>query len=287
MSNRRLNLTCLGVVLTAVAVLASPAAPKEDVSGDSFGFATWNIGHFSLGRSMVSAISPADGKARAADYLSFFRSLRVDVIGLSEFSPLFTTDGKMTAAESVLADYPGSTVGPLNGAHVNALFWRGAKLVGSGTKAYPVSNSPSYYQWARLEIQGREVCFVATHCDWRTTECKGHELDRIEQMLLLAKTFKDEPRVVIAGDFNTCFRRTDKDRWRDAPEDFTIFRSAGFDAAHWGELKTNPSSAPRLSIDNVFTKGFDISEVKVFPDPALSDHALVRCTLRFRREEKK
>jgi len=83
---------CLGFALTAAAVLANSAAPKEDVSGDSFGFATWNIGHFSLGRSMVSAISPADGKARAADYLSFFRSLRVDVIGLSEFSPLFTTD---------------------------------------------------------------------------------------------------------------------------------------------------------------------------------------------------
>ena len=261
---------------------ALAAASGHCAEADSFGFATWNIGHFSLGRGPVSTIAPADAKTRATAYLSFLRSARVDVLGLSEFSPQFTSDGAVTAAQTALSDFPDSVVGPLNGYHVNAVFWRGAKLVGSGTKAFPAANSPAYYQWARLHVLGREVCFVATHCDWRTTESKGHELDRIEQLLLLARTFKDEPRVVIAGDFNTCFRRMAEEPWRDAPEDFTVFRSAGFDAAHWGELKTNPACAPRLSVDNVFTKGFDISEVRVVPDPALSDHALLRCTLRFR-----
>ena len=34
-----------------------------------------------------------------------------------------------------------------------------------------------------------------------------------------------------------------------------------------------------MSIDNIFAKGLEISDVKVLADPILSDHALLRCRL--------
>lgn len=43
-----------------------------------------------------------------------------------------------------------------------------------------------------------------------------------------------------------------------------------------------PSSAnAAFAIDNIVTKGFAISDVGVQADPALSDHALLKCRLTF------
>ena len=251
-------------------------------AADSFGFATWNVGHFALGLRRKSTIDAKDAPEKAVEYRKFLSSAAVSVLGVCEHSAAFTSDGSLKAADTAFAEFGACALGPTQGAHGNGVYWKnGIKLIASGHRDYPVRNAPCYYEWVRLEIAGREVCFVETHCDWNTQE-PGHEFDRAEQMKCLVRTFESEPRIVIAGDFNTCQRKTAKDKWRDAPEEFEIFRQAGFKAAHWGTCKTWPASSPWQTIDNVFVKGLEISDVRVRTDKVLSDHGLLRCTLTFK-----
>lgn len=259
-----------------VSMLASCASAV-----DSFGFATWNVGHFALGLGGRSTIDVKDVPAKASAYRKFLSDAAVSVVGVCEHSAAFSSDGSAKAADTAFADFAACAAGPTQGAHANAVYWKDvAKFVSSGHRDYPVRNAKCYYEWVRLEIAGREVCFVETHCDWDTLAA-GHESDRIEQMKHLVREFGSEPRVVIAGDFNTCRRKSANDPWLDAPDEFEVFRQAGFKAAHWGSCKTWPASAPYMSIDNVFVKGFAVSDVRVLSDKTLSDHCLLRCTLTF------
>ena len=93
--------------------------------------------------------------------------------------------------------------------------------------------------------------------------------------------FKDEPFVVIGGDFNTSIMLPDGKTEVNTPEDYEAFLEAGCVGAHWGTIATWPAEKPHLTIDNVFARGLKISEVKVVNDPRLSDHALLRCRLTF------
>jgi len=257
------------------------SAQGDASAADSFGFATWNVGHFALGLSRCPAIKTPDVPARTAEYRKFLSEAAVSVLGVCEHSETFSHDGSAKAAETAFADFGARAIGPVQGAHGNGFYWKkGIRLVASGHLDYPIRNAPCYYQWVRLDIAGREVCLVETHCDWNTQE-PGHEQDRAEQMKCLIRTFGAEPRVVIAGDFNTCQRKTAKDKWKDAPQEFEIFRKAGFRAAHWGSCRTWPASEPWMTIDNIFVKGLAISDVRVQADKALSDHCLLRCTLAF------
>lgn len=271
--------TAAALLLVTLTASADMTIARNALNADSFGFATWNVGHFSLGRKRTSVIAAADVPAKAAAYQAFLKSTDASVLGVCEHSAEFSADGKTRAADTAFADFPGNVSGPVHGAHANAVYWKDAELVSSGFTNFPVRHAACYCQWARLRLKGREVCFVETHCDWFAGP--GHEFDRLEQILFLAKLFKDEPRVVIAGDFNTCVRHPVTRKWEDAPGEFAAFRVGGYEAAHWGGLMTWPADAPYLSIDNIFVRGLKLGDVKVLPDPALSDHALVRCTLEF------
>ena len=264
-----------------LAVAAALAAAFAAEAADSFGFATWNVGHFARGLKNRPSIEPQDVAAKTGEYRTFLSDAAVSVLGVCEHSVDFSSDGSAKAANTAFADFSASAIGPAQGAHGNGHYWKtGVELVSAGYRDFPVRNAKCYYKWARLKVCEREVCFVETHCDWNTQDA-GHEFDRAEQFKCLIRTFGSEPRVVIAGDFNTCRRKNAADKWRDAPQEFEVFREAGFKAAHWGEKKTWPAYAPYQSIDNVFVKGFSISDVRVQADKTLSDHCLLRCTLTF------
>ena len=265
-----------------LAVAAALAATLAAEAAESFGYATWNVGHFSLGLKNLPSIAPADASAKAGEYRMFLSEAGVSVLGTCEHSTAFTSDKSLKSADTAFADFPGCAYVPLSSGHANAVMWKGdVTLVDSGYHNFPVRNAKCYCQWARLRVRGREVCFVEAHCDWNTMDA-GHEFDRVEQMRFLARTFGKEPRVVISGDFNSCVRNRVTGKWTDAFKEFEIFRQAGFDAAHWGELKTWPASGPYLGIDNIFTKGLAISDVRAQRDKTLSDHSLLRCTLTFK-----
>jgi hypothetical protein len=244
-----------------------------------FGFASWNIGHFALGKRWYSTISVGDAPKKIAEYRAFLADADARVVGLCEHEPFVGTNNTFAIEKTILSDYDGKAVDSSGLGRLNALYWKNAECVKSGMVKYRKHVQNCYYRYARLKIAGREVCFVMTHMDWNTMK-PGHEGDRDDQIRTLIEAFRDEPYVVIGGDFNTCVCVDGK--WKDSPEEYEPFIRAGFTAAHRGELKTWPAKDPYQSVDNIFVRGFDMSDVRVLIDPSLSDHALIRCKLAFK-----
>ena len=263
-------------IAAAFAVVAVALACRAE---ESFGFASWNIGHFALGAKWYSTIPESEAPKKIVEYKDFLAKADAKVVGVCEHECFVGTNNTFAVEETILADYGGKAVEQSGLGRLNALYWKGAECVKTGTVKFEKHSQHRYYRYARLKIAGREVCFVMTHLDWNHIK-PGHERDRETQIAKLVEDLKDEPYVVIGGDFNTCVY-VDK-VWKDAPQEYEPFRKAGFSAAHWGELKTWPAKKPFKSIDNIFAKGFSISDVRVQIDPTLSDHALIRCTLTFR-----
>ena len=256
--------------LFIVAVASVSAAPET-----SFTFATWNVGHFSLGRYETSTIAADNVPQMLSAYSAFLDKADASIIGLCEYSWFFDKEGVRPAHETVFARYSGSAKSQRQ-YDFNVLYWTNAHFIAENVVWFKQLNAPRFYRHVKLSLAGRTFSFVETHLDWNTLD-PGHENDRADQILQLIEDFKDEPLVVIAGDFNTCVKVNGV--WEDAPKEYEPFRKAGYAAAHMGELLTWPSDKPRMSIDNIFAKGLKISDVKVFADPTLSDHALLRCRL--------
>ena len=263
--------------LTVVAALVTSLAVTGAADTNDLTFATWNIGHFALGK-WPPGMPVAEAHAKAPAYRAFLRQADADVIGLCEYDPYMDVSNTCDAADHVFREYPHSAKDPSGVDRLNVFYWKDAACVATGKVRFPNHSQHRFYRYVRLKIRGRVVCFVETHLDWNLQK-PGHANDRADQIARLVANFKDEPYVVIGGDFNTA--RLENGKWRDAPEDYEPFRKAGFSAAHWGELKTWPAKSPYKSIDNIFVKGFSISEQKVMADATLSDHALLRCRLTF------
>jgi len=150
---------------------------------------------------------------------------------------------------------------------------------------YQKHDQDVYYVATRLKIAGEEVVFVATHLDWRTFR-PGHEDDRRHQMQTLIDDLKDEPRVVISGDFNVGIRAEGKPSL-DNPDEYKVFEAAGYTLGNDGRYKTCPAGMldPERgrALDNIIVKGLELSDFRVFDRSDLSDHALVRARLTLKR----
>lgn len=242
-------------------------------------YASWNIGHFALGKSAKSTIGPERADEMSKLYKAFLEEVGADYIGVCEYSKDFTTDCSAKAEDAAFGRYSESVVGPQHNYQWNAAFWNGFKKLNKRVKEYEKHIQNVYYLATRLDVGGVEVVFVQTHLDW-STFMDGHEHDREEQMRELIADFKDEPRVVISGDFNVGIRPKDRSvRSQDNPAEYKVFEAAGYTLGNDGSFKTAPSGNCRMSLDNIIVKGVELKDFKVYDRPDLSDHALVSATL--------
>ncbi len=267
--------------IKTIVMIAAAVAATVSFAGESFGFASWNIGHFALGKKWYSTIPVSEAPKKIEEYKAFLKKAEARVIGICEHENFVATNNTFAVDQTILAGYDGKAVEPSGQGRLNALYWKNAECVKTGKVKFEKHSQHRYYRYARLKVAGKEVCFVMTHLDWNHFK-PGHEHDRESQIAKLVEDFKDEPYVVIGGDFNTA--RLIDGAWRDSPGEYELFRKAGFSAAHWGELKTCPAKSPLRSIDNILVKGFIVSDARVQTDPTLSDHSLIRCTLTFREK---
>ena len=97
-------------------------------------------------------------------------------------------------------------------------------------------------------------------------------------MKKLIEDFKDEPYVVIAGDFRVGVRIPGK-RCFPAPEEYKVFEKAGYELANCFGTGTYPVDSPIQPLDNVLLKGIGISEVRFLDADRLSDHLAISCLL--------
>lgn len=266
------KLICIAAALAAGGLVAA----REDASR-SFAFASWNIGHFALGRSSASAIPVAEAAAKGEAYRKFIAEVGADVIGVCEFSEAFAANGTTSAGKMVFPDYANAVVGPAHDYQWNAQFLRRGTILGSRVHEYERHCQGVYYLETRVRICGEEVVIVVTHLDW------GNPDVRATQMQELVARFKDEPRVVISGDFNQGIRHLDRSKPDvDNPVEYKVFTDAGFTLGNDGRYKTYPAEAEKAckSLDNIIVKGLELRDFKVWRRADLSDHALVSAVLR-------
>ena len=252
---------------------------QECIKAETIRFASWNIGHFALGRGCESNIAIDATDARGVDYRRFLDAVNADFIGIAEYSHDFASNGSVKAPDMVFRRYAKRVIGPQHTYQWNAQFWNDGEFVETRTKYYRKHDQRVYYVATRIRIGGREVVFVQTHLDWRTM-LEGHEDDRADQMRTLIADFQNERRVVIAGDFNVGIR-ADGQKTLDNPEEYKVFEEAGFVLGNDGHHKTYPAGRTEYAYDNIIVKGMRLSGFRVVDCPELSDHTLVVADLEF------
>lgn len=265
------------VLAVAVASMAAGCATNH-VERAQLRFLHWNVSHFSGGAYSVASIPESQGKEMSAKFVKFIDSVGADVVGITAYSENFTTNGSMKASTALFKGYEKS-VGPAKGDVCNAIFFKSAKAAKIDGKDvfFERHFEDVYYKAVKLNVSGVPVWFVQTHLD-SNTYLSGHSKDREEQMKKLIEDFRDEPYVVIAGDFRVGVRVPGK-RCFPAPEEYKVFEEAGFELVNLFGTGTYPVESPIQPLDNIIVKGVGISEVRFLDADHLSDHLAISCKL--------
>lgn len=262
------------LLFACVVMLCAAGMSQKAVESQAFGYASWNIGHFALGRQSSSTIKPEEADGKLKEYLAFLEKSGAEIVGLCEWNDRFS--GESTASALLFPGWSSFVRGTQRGAQYNAIASRKVPLEPGKIVEYARRSQRTYYLVTEAMIDGHRVVFVQTHLDWDHFTV-GHEDDRADQIQTLIRTFKDEPYVVISGDFNTCLLIEGK--WIDNAAEFKPFVEAGFTQAIPSDVYTWPAKKPIICIDNIFVKGFAVRDARVMSDASLSDHVLVCCTL--------
>lgn len=252
-------------VLLAASVAMQAVEPFTKIT-----VASWNIGHFALGKAPDSRIKLEEASEKALSYRRFIDSIGADIMAVVEYSPEFVrdADGKMllSSREEVFAGYEGAIIGPKWDYNGNAIFSNGFNIDLAETVRFSQATQPRYYISTDILIGGEKVKFVSTHLDWNQGE-HGAEYRAI-QIKELIEAFESYPYVILCADWNV-----------GDPKEYDAFLQAGFRMAnhgHVGDLPTFPAGDnPRSALDNIIVKGFVPSRVRVFNEPTLSDHCLI------------
>ena len=265
------------VLAVAVASMAAGCATNH-AERTQLRFLHWNAGHFSGGACSVASIPESQGKEMAAKFKKFIDSVDADIVGISEYSENFTTNGSIKASAVLFKGYEKS-VGPVKGDVCNAIFFKSANAAKVDEKdvLFECHFEDTYYKAVKLNVSGTPVWFVQTHLD-SNTYLSGHGKDREEQMKKIISDFRYEPYVVIAGDFRVGVR-IPGNRCFPAPEEYKVFEEAGFELVNLFGTGTYPVESPIQPLDNIIVKGVGISEVRFLDADHLSDHLAISCKL--------
>ena len=269
-----------GILSGIVAIALCGCVSVESGGNTSFTYASWNIGHFTLGGYSKPRLTAAEGPAKVAAYNAFLDEVGADIMGVCEFSIDITNDGKTKSPESVFGRYRQQQIGPWHHFDWNALFANDLQIVGTRVKEFPFSvngaTEPKYYLATEVLLAGRKVVIVSTHLDWKTIKPEHRDF-RARQMQMLIDDFAEEKYVIISGDFNVVNPLIKPSR--DVPEEYSLFVAAGYRLGNDGKFKTYPAGNVKSALDNIIVKGFKISDFKVYDRPDLSDHALISARL--------
>ena len=257
--------------------------PKTTPPEDSFTIATWNIGHFSNGKNMNTAISDGSYAAASYKYKTYINDvLGADIICLNEYSAKFTPSNNASnlfdaytevAFEGVQRNYSCNALYsklPLSNVTVHEF----ACNVGVDIQyTDAVEATDYYYITGELMIGGETVTIVAAHLafddhlydvpPYVDTVCQ----DEIRELI---EVFRNVDRVLILGDYNAYDYSY-----------FDLFADAGYTLGNRNEIPTCTGSATKdlqWSVDNMVAKGLEIRDFRGEPT-TLSDHIAVIATI--------
>lgn len=282
------------------------AALESEKGGEicKFSVCSYNIGHFSLGKSSDTFVSDqkedydytnygsstpySNYDAQKTRWRNTLNEYSPDVLLMCEYITTFAHNqaGDVSTENAILSKYLYNRVGPLpsSDSYMRTAVFANIKL-GTSDVTYFTNTVQAgrYYQCVEVNICGKDVKFVITHLDWNQGEYGATY--RAEQIQKLITDFQNEEYVVICGDFNV-----------SSISEFDSFANAGFTMAndgYLGEVPTYPASgtevwsggtktvvdAARSGIDNIIVKGFAMSNIRVIDKKELSDHCAIMCDL--------
>ena len=242
-----------------------------------FTVATWNLGHFSMGKHRNSDFGDDAYETEAAKFRAYIDSLGADLLSLNEYSACFTPSHP---ARELTRDFTTCFEGEQYRYSCNALFSKlplrkfvqnefvcNRTAVISHTKA--IEASDYYYITAELSLGDETVTVVSTHLGF--DDNLYPDTVNLAQMDELIARFKDEKRILMMGDWNAFHY-----------EYFDRFGDAGYSLGNpEGKILTCIGSRTgRLEwpVDNILVKGLSLSDFRALPT-SLSDHVAVKATI--------
>ena len=239
-----------------------------------FTVASWNIGHFALGKSGDTTLKHNVLDFYKQTYKAYFNDLNADILALIEYNPIMVnaTDRlpAIKARDAILSNYHEVQEGPQYDYNCNAIFSNGFEVLSTDTVMFTKMVQTRYYLVSTMRMDGDIVKVVSTHLDWNQGE-NGAPYRAI-QIQEIIEAFKNDKYVILCADWNV-----------GKTSEYSAFTKVGYEMAnhgYLGDLLTYPAgSSPRSCLDNIITKGFAISNVKVINDAMLSDHCLIKADL--------
>lgn len=237
-------LTLIVALWTATAFSASSDIPQAF----KFRYMHWNIGHYANGNDYKSHITADDHDQKKMAYHQLFAKYQADIVGICEWSEIFYADEN--ASETLLSQYAHHYIAPTQRGYIGVALHSIFPLVQlqeiTLTRGYTAYEGVFY-------IGGKKVIVCECHLPWQSAELH----DEAQAMLL--ERYKDEERVLVAGDFN--FYERDREKC------YQLWQDYGYETANCG-YQGNIVTAYNLVtcsfyLDNIFVKGGKIMHVEV------------------------
>lgn len=243
-------------------------------TSNSFRIATWNIGHFSMGKNKNSAIKDTQYGAYVTKYRNYINySLNADIICLNEYSANFTPSEK--TASSLFANYTQKMEGTQFNYSCNAFY---SRIPVSNLKANAfvcnqtaqithttlITAKDYYFVSADVTINGKNVTIVSAHLAFDNN--KNPDDVNMNQIKELIERFSSYERVVFVGDWNV-----------KEFSYFNLFKDAGYTLANEDSTLGTFVNSTR-PLDNIIYKGVKVSDFTL-AGTDLSDHYAVYCTV--------
>ena len=249
----------------------TPAQKAQNFT--KFTVASWNIGHFALGKHGDTQLTLAQALQKQLEYRAFLNSINADILAILEYSPNLsnatTKDSAIVARNAVFGNYSNAQIGEKYDYNCNCLFSNGFKVIDSKQIMYSKMVQKRYYLVTRMLMGSDTVSVVATHVDWNQGE-NGATYRKL-QIEELIEHFQKERFVILCAD------------WNAKASEFDAFARAGYSMTnhgYLGDINTYPAGdSPTSTFDNIIVKGFSINNIQIQNQPQLTDHCMIQASL--------
>lgn len=235
--------------LSFFVVLSLTSFSQQLPSAFKFRYLHWNIGHYANGNDYQSHITEADYETKKMAYRQVFAQYQADIVGICEWSELFYDS--INASEAILSQYAHHYIAPTQRYYIGLAFHSIFPLV----EMHEIQLTRGYTAYEGVfYIGGKKVIVCECHLPWQSKELHDDAQD------ILLNRYKNEERVLVAGDFN--FYESERERC------YNLWKENGFESANCS-YQGNIITAYNLVtcsfyLDNIFVKGGKILRTQVY-----------------------
>lgn len=241
---------------------------------NSVRIATWNIGHFSMGKKPNSTLEDTQVAMMAADFNDYINNaIDADIMFLNEYSKKFTKNTNL-AKDTIFTEYDTVYEGTQLNYSCNAVYSRIEisepemhvfecnKTAGTISTKGPLATD-YYFVTTDLVINGTTIKLVSAHLAF---DGEGSENVVVNQIYELIDYCEDYEHVVLLGDWNVNYF-----------SEFELFTEAGYSLGNTDENMSTYNDGV-YSLDNIVYKGVTVTDFTL-AGTNLSDHYAVYCTI--------